>query len=678
MPQNLLSHETSPYLLQHKDNPVHWRSWGEDALAEAQRLDRPILLSIGYAACHWCHVMAHESFEDAETASVMNELFVNIKVDREERPDIDAIYQHALALMGEQGGWPLTMFCTPKGEPFWGGTYFPPEPRYGRAGFKDILRRVAETYHKEKDAVHHNVDALRQALARLSQPDHGDRITVATITDIARALVHQVDMTHGGIGPAPKFPQPPLFKLLWRAYKRTGEQVFRDAVLVTLVRMSQGGIYDHLGGGFARYSTDRFWLVPHFEKMIYDNAQLLDQLSEAWLETKDPIFKARVDETVAWVQREMLTEDGAFASTQDADSEGQEGRFYVWSEAEIDGLLGRDATLFKDAYGVSAGGNWEGHNILNRMHTNGLADPETEATLARCRRILWQERERRVKPGWDNKVLADWNGLMIAALTRAGLAFDETDWLAIAARAFAFVRERMTRDDRLFHSHRTGRLKHPASLDDYANMIEAALVLHEAHGRPEYLAQAEAWVDILDRHFWDDANGGYFFTGDDVADVIVRTKTAHDNATPAGNGVMVAVLARLFYLTGKPAYRDRAEQILTVFSGQLRHYAVPLATLLNAAELLERAVEVAIIGEPGENGFEALRRAAYGLSQPNRIVQLVRVGVQLPETHPAHGKGLHNGAATAYVCSGMTCSLPITEPHQLHAALMPLPNPIHA
>ena len=678
MSQNLLGHETSPYLLQHKDNPVHWRPWGEDALTEAQRLDRPILLSIGYAACHWCHVMAHESFEDQATAAVMNELFVSIKVDREERPDIDTIYQHALALMGEHGGWPLTMFCTPKGEPFWGGTYFPPEPRYGRPAFNDLLRRVAEIYHQEKEAVHHNVDALRQGLARLSQPDGGDRVTLATITEAARELVRQVDMTDGGIGPAPKFPQPSLFKLFWRAYKRTGEHQFRDAVLVTLIRMCQGGIYDHLGGGFARYATDHRWLVPHFEKMLYDNAQLIDLLSEAWLETKNPLFAARVAETVAWVQREMVAKGGAFASTQDADSEGKEGRFYVWSEAEIDNLLGADASLFKDAYDVTATGNWEGHNILNRIRYDGLADAATEARLARCRHILWEAREQRIKPGWDDKVLTDWNGLMLAALCRAALTFDVAAWLTTAANAFAFVCERMTSAGRLFHSYRGSRLKHPASLDDHANMIEAALALYEARGHREYLAQAEAWVAILDRHFWDEAKGGYFFTADDVTDVIARTKTAYDNATPAGNGVMVAALARLFHLTGKSAYRDRAEQILVAFSGQLRHNALPLATLLNGAELLERAIEVVLVGEPGEKHFEALRRAVFGLSQPNRVVQLVRPGETLPDGHPARGKGLHNRTATAYVCSGMTCSLPITEPEGLRAALAPLRTVRHA
>lgn len=667
--QNLLAGETSPYLLQHKDNPVHWRPWGPAALSEAVELDRPILLSIGYAACHWCHVMAHESFEDPATAAVMNELFITIKVDREERPDLDTIYQHALALMGEQGGWPLTMFCTSKGEPFWGGTYFPPEPRYGRPAFRDLLRRVAEIYRQEQDTVRHNVGALRQGLARLATAPAGDSIGLAAITQVTDRLLAAVDMVQGGIGPAPKFPQVPLFKLFWRGWRRSGQPAFRDAVLITLAHMCQGGIYDHLGGGFARYSTDAAWLVPHFEKMLYDNAQLLDLLTDAWLDTRRPLFEQRARETVAWVLREMVIPEGAFASTQDADSEGEEGRFYVWSEAEIDRLLGTDSPLFKSAYQVTSTGNWEGRNILNRGASPGLAEPPVEATLAHCRERLFVARAQRIKPGWDDKVLADWNGLIIGALTRASLAFDEPDWLGAAERAFAFVRDRMDRAGRLFHSYRAGRLAHVACLDDYAALIDAVLALHEATGQPAYLSQAEHWLETVERHYWDAQDGGYFFTANDVTDVIVRTKTANDNATPAGNGVMVGVLARLFYLTGKPFYRRRAEQILQAFSGQLQHNIFSLGTLLAAAEFLQLAVQVVLVGDPADPACQILRRAAYGLSHPNRILQLVAPADRLPPYHPAAGKGLAGGKPTAYLCSGLRCSLPITSPEGLRAAL---------
>ena len=675
--ENLLARETSPYLLQHARNPVDWHPWGADALAEAERLDRPILLSIGYAACHWCHVMAHESFEDATTAATMNALFVNVKVDREERPDIDSIYQHALALMGEQGGWPLTMFLTPKGEPFWGGTYFPNTPRYGRPAFRDLIQRVAEIYRDEKDSVSHNVAALKAGLARLNTGLEGDTVPLSLLDRAAHELVRHMDLRLGGTSGAPKFPQPPLLKLFWRAWLRTGETPFKDAVLVTLTRMSQGGIYDHLGGGFARYSTDESWLVPHFEKMLYDNAQLLDLLADAWLETKASLYAARARETVEWVLREMVAEGGAFAATQDADSEGEEGKFYVWSEAEIDRLLGADAALFKSAYGVSAGGNWEGSNILNRRPEATLADPDSEAALARARKILWRERESRVKPGWDDKVLADWNGLMIASLARASLVFDEPAWLAAAQRAFAFVAGRMVHAGRLHHAYRAGQLKHPGSLDDYANMIDAALAIHEATGDGNYLAHAVDWTRAVETHFPDAGHGGYFFTGDDVDDVILRTKSALDNATPAGNGVMIANLARLYYLTAEDSYRVRASAAIAAFSGQLRTNLFGLATYLNAVELLETAVQIVLVGFPGDTAFDSLRRAAYGSSQPNRIVTLQRPDASLPPGHPAAGK-LQAGAAAAYVCRGTVCSLPLYNAAALRAALAPATAPPQA
>ena len=678
MSENQLARETSPYLLQHRDNPVNWRAWGAEALAEAQRLDRPILLSIGYAACHWCHVMAHESFEDPATAAAMNELFVNIKVDREERPDIDTIYQHALALMSEHGGWPLTMFCTPKGEPFWGGTYFPPEPRYGRPGFKDLLRRVSEIYHQEKDAVVRNVDALRQGLAQLGRSSPGELDAAAVLVQAASELVRHVNMAEGGIGPAPKFPQAPLLKLFWRAEQRTGQASFRDAVLLTLTRMCQGGIYDHVGGGFARYSTDAHWLVPHFEKMLYDNAQLIELLTAAWLATKEPLFETRIRETVGWVLREMVAGCGGFAATQDADSEGHEGRFYVWSAREIDEVLGADAELFKRVYDVRPEGNWEASTILNRSASPALLDAASEAALARSRRLLFAARERRVKPGWDDKVLADWNGLMIAALAEAAAVFAEAPWLAAAERAFAFVCHEMSRDGRLCHSFRAGQLKHKGGLDDYALMIRAALALNEATGDAAYLAQAEAWAATLERHFRDKEEGGYFATADDVDNVIVRAKSANDNATPAGNGVIVEALARLYYLTAKPVYRERAEATLRAFAGQLEGNVFPLATLLNAADFLAHAVQVVLIGRCEDAELEALRQAAYGTAQPNRLLQTIAPDERLAEGHPAHGKTQAGGVATAYVCTGMTCSLPITSTAALRSALQPLPLARHA
>ena len=670
MNRNRLDEETSPYLLQHKDNPVHWQAWGEDALATAKAQDKPILLSIGYAACHWCHVMAHESFENPAIAGLMNDLYVNIKVDREERPDLDAIYQQALALLGEQGGWPLTMFLSPDGEPFWGGTYFPPEPRWGRPGFAQVLQGVAQTYRGAHDKVAKNVVALRDALARLGRPEAGDGIEPRLFDRVAERLLREVDPLNGGIGTAPKFPQCGIFELLWRGWKRTRQAPYRDAVLRTLTTICQGGIYDHLGGGFARYSVDARWLAPHFEKMLYDNAELVDLLSLVWQEVRDPLYARRVAETIGWLEREMLTASGGFASSLDADSEHEEGKFYVWSAAEIDAVLGEDATVFRQFYDATPEGNWEGHSILNRLHHPELADAGTETALARCREKLFAARAPRVRPGLDDKVLADWNGLMIAALAQAGLTFERPGWIVLAERAFGFIETAMAAPGgRLFHSWRAERARHPASVDDYANLCRAALALHEATQDGRYLARAQGWTATLDRHYWDGEGGGYFFAADDTPGLIARAKTAADAAVPAGNGTMVGVLTRLAVLTGDERYRERAEAIVRAFAGEAVRNFFPLATLINNAELAQKPVQIVLLGTPGDPALAALRRTVYAVSLPRRIVQVLAPGEALAAGHPAHGKTLVDGKATAYVCEGPVCSLPIVISQELVDAL---------
>ncbi len=445
---NALARATSPYLLQHRNNPVEWREWSDETLALAAETDRPILLSVGYAACHWCHVMAHESFENAEIAALMNGSFVNIKVDREERPDLDTIYQQALALMGQQGGWPLTMFLTPEGEPFWGGTYFPPEQRYGRPGLPQVLEQVARLWREDRDKIEGNREQLGQALQRLARPEPGAPVGPELALEAARALGEQIDAVHGGIGGAPKFPQAPVQDLLWRAALLSRDDVLTRRLLHTLNRISQGGIYDHLGGGYSRYSVDAYWLVPHFEKMLYDNAQLLRLLGEAWAATGDRLFAERARETVGWLEREMRVA-GAFAASLDADSEGEEGKYYVWDAEEVDRLLGSDARAFKLAYGITAHGNFEGHNIPNRLHEAGLPPADRQAPLARSRATLLDARAKRVPPGRDDKLLADWNGLMIRGLAEAGLRFGEPAWIETAAAAFAAVVEHMSDGDRL-------------------------------------------------------------------------------------------------------------------------------------------------------------------------------------------------------------------------------------
>lgn len=674
-PNNRLVHETSPYLLQHKDNPVDWRAWNDATLAEAKAADKPILLSVGYAACHWCHVMAHESFEDDGIAAQMNDLFINIKIDREERPDLDQIYQQALSLLGQQGGWPLTMFLTPDGQPFWGGTYFPKEPRYGRPGFGDVLTALSDAYHNDKEKVGKNVAGLAEAMQRLSSPQGGGEISAEVMDRIAERLLQEVDLVKGGIGGAPKFPQASVMNLLWRTYLRNGDGRYREAVLLSLTRMLQGGIYDHLGGGLARYSTDADWLAPHFEKMLYDNAELLGQLAEAWSDTREPLFKTRAEEIVGWLKREMLAEPDAqghraFAASLDADSEGVEGKFYVWDEAEIDEVLGAESNFFKHVYDVSAAGNWEDTNILNRGHQAGLLIETDEKRLEAARQKLLARRTMRIRPGWDDKVLVDWNGLMIASLAQASQVFERPDWLKLAQDAFAFIDGNM-RDGsgRLKHAWRAGRLAHPATLDDHANLARGALMLYQASGADGYLTAARKIVADLDAHYWDKAADGYFFSADDTSDIIIRTKSANDNATPGGNGTMVEVLARLHHLTGDEAYLKRGEALLGAFAGEIQRNFFPLANLLNGNDFHLNAVDVVIIGVAEAADTQALLRAFHGQGLPTAVLQIVADSGVLPPAHPAAGKTQVGGKATAYVCRRQTCSAPVTAPADLVATL---------
>ena len=670
MSRNRLADQTSPYLIQHADNPVDWYPWGDEALAKAKRENKPILLSVGYAACHWCHVMAHECFERPDIAELMNELYVNIKVDREERPDLDMIYQQALGLLGEHGGWPLTMFCTPDAEPYWGGTYFPPEPMFGRPAFPAVLRQLALAHSEEPDKVEKNVSAVLAALKQLSSPAGGGGVADGVVERVAEHLGGEIDAIHGGIRGAPKFPQAPLLKMMLRGYRLGHNTRLRDLVTLSLDRMAQGGIYDHLGGGFARYSVDAQWLAPHFEKMLYDNAQLIELYTQAWHATRKPLYSQRVSETVEWLLRDMFNPDApAFCATLDADSEAEEGKYYVWNEAEIDELLGTDAAAFKAAYDVTKNGNWEGKTILNRSSNPELGDDATEAALADCRARLLAARQLRVAPARDDKVLADWNGLMIAALAEASQVFQRPDWLRAAEAAFAFIVEAMTDGDRLCHVWRAGKRQNVAMVDDYASLMRAALLMHEASGDPNLIVQAQAWAQVVDRCYWDDGGGGYFMTADDAVDVIIRTKSATDQATPSGNGLMVEALARLYYLTGEDRYRDRAEATVRAFSGEFSRNFMPMTTLLAANDFLNHAVQIVIVGQRDRAEMEAMRRIAYSLFQPNRVVQIVAPDDELPDSHPAAGKGMIDGAVTAYVCVGPVCSLPSTDPAALSTEL---------
>ncbi|CAK0772917.1 Thioredoxin domain-containing protein [Azospirillaceae bacterium] len=591
-PSNVLKHESSPYLLQHKDHPIHWQPWGRAAFERARIENKPILLSLGYASCHWCHVMAHESFETDDIANLVNALFINVKVDREERPEIDAVYQSALALMGERGGWPLTMFLTPEGEPFWGGTYFPPIPTDGRPSLSQALLAAADAFQRSPHKVKGNASALRQSLAKIYDPHPGAGIAPGLLDFLSERLLRDVDPLDGGLRGEPKFPQTTVFEMIWRAWRRTRRHACKTAVITTLDRMCQGGIYDHLGGGFARYSTDSEWLVPHFEKMLCDNAQIVDLMTQVWRETQSPLYAQRIEETIDWVLREMrVTVDdapGGFAGSLDADSNGEEGGFYLWTEAEIDRLLGAEAAFFKQAYDVSATSHVDEKNILNRRNRPELGDAHDERRLANARAILLQSREQRIRPGRDDKVLADWNGLMIAALAHAASAFQRPEWLAAAKDAFTFIGSYMTVSGRLRHSWRLGRLgATPALLDDYAHMCNAGLALVDATGDRDILSLVRQWIDHLDQRYWDNSKGGYYLTANDAEPMIVRVKHAHDAPTPSGNGVMVNVLARMAKITGEQSFRDRAEAIVRLFSGEVAKGFIALPTLLNGADALQ-------------------------------------------------------------------------------------------
>ncbi|NMN59291.1 hypothetical protein FHT36_003201 [Xanthobacter sp. SG618] len=665
MSLNRLSRETSPYLLQHKDNPVHWWPWGEEAFVEAKTTGKPILLSIGYAACHWCHVMAHESFEDPEIAALMNALFVNIKVDREERPDVDQIYMSALQQLGQSGGWPLTMFLDPEGRPFWGGTYFPPKASYGRPGFTEVLQQVSSVFSESPEKVEKNTQAILARLKKAAQPTEGVAISIDDLDDAARRLVPLIDPVHGGLKGAPKFPQSGLLELLWRAGTRNRDDAMTALVALTLNRMCEGGIYDHLGGGFARYSVDEIWFVPHFEKMLYDNALLLELLALAYADTGDALFLQRARETVGWLKREMLARSGAFTASLDADSEGHEGRFYVWSLAEIEEVLeAEDAAFFARIYDVTKAGNWEEGNILNRTDA-GVVSAEDEARLVPLREKLLTRRAGRVRPGRDDKVLADWNGLMIAALARTGAFLGEEEWVGLARTAFGAVTAHMVKDGRLAHSWCGDKMVMPGLASDLAAMARAGIALAEATGDKAPFRLAATFLDALEKHHLDPATGTYFLTADDGDSLIVRPSATHDEAVPNYNAVAADALIRLAALTGDDSLRTRADRILAGLSGAAARNVLAHGATLNAIATRLGLAEIVTTGVKGE----ALAQAGLKVPFPLRVVVRAE-GVAAPvgSVTAARIASAPEGGA-AFVCVGERCSLPVTELEGIKAAV---------
>jgi uncharacterized protein len=673
---NRLAHETSPYLLQHADNPVEWYPWGEEALALARRENRPILLSVGYSACHWCHVMAHESFEDPEVAARMNRWFVNVKVDREERPDIDHIYQTAHQLLTRRsGGWPLTMFLDPTGRPFYGGTYFPKEARYHLPGFGALLERVARAWVEQRDDIDRQNDELVTLLAQtVPGPDpDGAMPDAATIQAVRDALVALVDDVHGGLGSAPKFPHPSEFEFLMHR-AAAGDDVARSAVRRTFTGMAEGGIFDHLAGGFCRYSTDREWSIPHFEKMLYDNAALLRLFADAWLVFRDPVYARVCEETAGWVMREMQMPEGGYASSLDADSEGEEGRFYVWHVDEVRGLLDADTyRVVALRYGLDRPPNFEGnHWHLRVARTWAAVAAEAGSPEARCEALVDAARERllavrstRVRPDRDDKILTGWNALMIEAMAHAGRVFGRSDWLASARRALGFVHRALWVDGRLLATHKDGRSHLNAYLDDHAFLLSALLELLQSDFDAADLAFARAIADALLVRYEDAAAGGFWFTSHDHEALILRTKTAHDEATPAGNGVAARALQRLGHLTGDPRYLTAAERTLRAFAPEMARSPAGHASLAMALEEWLAPPAVVVLRGPSQD-LPVWTTALGTRYRPGVVV------IPLGDAAVA-GAGVFDkpfgDRVNAWLCRAVTCLPPMATSEQLLAAL---------
>ncbi len=680
---NRLVNETSPYLLQHASNPVQWYPWGPEALERARELDRPIFLSIGYSACHWCHVMERESFENERIAAVLNEHFVSIKVDREERPDLDELYMRAVQTLTGSGGWPMSVFLTPEQEPFYGGTYFPPDDRHGRPGFRALLEWLVRGWASDRERFLRQARSLTDAIRESAAPSLVGELDPAVLERSLGELAGRFDPRHGGFGQAPKFPHAVDLRLCLRHGRRTNQPQAFEIVRTSLVQMAQGGLYDQLAGGFARYSTDERWLVPHFEKMLYDNALLVPVYLEAELalaaEGEEGFFGRIALETCRWALREMRTAEGAFASSLDADSEGQEGRFYAWTPAELDEVLGAEtgrlAALY---YDVTPDGTFEhGTSVLTRTRPleelareQGLAPAELARRMQTARANLLAARSRRVAPARDDKVLASWNGLMISALAQAAQVLDEGELLEAARAAARFVLEHMRRDDgRLFATYRAGRAHLNATLDDYAYLIAGLVDLYESDFDEAWLRAAIELAELVSTHFEDPADGGLFTTSDDHETLIARFKTPQDGALPAGSSVQILNLLRLAELAGEAVFGVRAERALRAAAGLATSFPAACSQLLLAVDYLAVGPrEIVLAGERGTPEFEALLRTVRRTFLPQRVVAHAHPGADTALLPVLEGKVAATGAR-AFVCRNFTCGLPSNSPDELRAAL---------
>jgi uncharacterized protein YyaL (SSP411 family) len=680
---NRLARETSPYLLQHANNPVDWHPWGPEALERAKREDRPIFLSIGYSACHWCHVMEHESFEDEAIATALNERFVNVKVDREERPDLDQIYMAAVQLMTQHGGWPMSVWLTPDLKPFYGGTYFPPADRHGLPSFLRVIHAVAEAWNERRAAALQQAEEITTHISAMHLMSSGEEITPALIENAVRRLEEAFDRRNGGFGGRPKFPHPMDLSVLLRHWKRSPHQPVLEMVKLTLDKMAAGGIYDHLAGGFARYSVDERWLVPHFEKMLYDNALLTVAYLEGYQATGDERYARVARETCEYVLRYMTDERGGFHSTEDADSEGEEGKFYVWTPDQIIELLGRErGDRFCNLYDVTPHGNFEGENILNLPRPIAQVAKERgwnlatlERELAEDRAILLEARDQRVRPGKDDKILTNWNALMIDAFARAAVVLDEPRYATAAQRATAFIlRELRRADGRLLHSWRGGEAKFDAYLDDYAYFINALVSLYEADFDEAWIDHAVALADFVMQHFHDGQEGGFFYTSDDHEQLIARQKDVQDSSVPSASGMTATALIRLGTLTGRQDYVDPARGTLELAAGLMEKAPTAAGQSLIAADMLIGPMqEIVVVAGDNEQEFADVLAALRQRYEPNRVI--AARGKVIANKNSAAlnaifaGRTAINGQTTLYVCENFTCQAPLVGWQAIGAAL---------
>jgi len=661
----------SPYLLQHAENPVDWYPWGNEALTRARTEDKPILLSIGYSACHWCHVMAHESFENEEVAGLMNENFINIKVDREERPDLDTVYMEAVQAITGSGGWPLTVFLTPEGKPFYGGTYFPLEDGLGLPGFPRVLRTVSEAYRNRRSEVERAIDQIITALTSKAVGSvTNEQMGVDILDQAYLSLKLDFDSENGGFGQAPKFPQPMVLEFLLRHYYRTADKDALNMVTLTLEKMAKGGIYDQIGGGFHRYSTDGSWLVPHFEKMLYDNALLSHLYLHAYLVTKTPLFRRIAEETIDYVIREMTSREGGFYSTRDADSEGKEGKYYIWLPDEIRKSLDeKTASAIIEYYGVNESGNFEGQNILHVVGNQQLEEPDI---IRQAKALLLKEREKRVKPGRDEKILSAWNGLMLASLSEAACVFDRNDYLDMAVANGSFLLNTMVSEGYLKRSYREGKTSTEGYLEDYAMVIEGLLNLHQATFSGRWLKEAIRLADIIVDEFWDESDGIFYDTGKRHQALFLRPRTTHDGATPSGSSSATLALMKISRLTGNQRLEKIAIKSLQNMMVVMYHHPLGFGNWLCALDFhLSVPKEIAIIGQRDNPMTMKLLRVLFNTWIPNKVVATHEPDdkVQSADLVLLNNRGMINNQPTVYLCEQYSCQTPVNDPNVLHEQL---------